>query len=426
MDTSKDVVVRQNGSMMLSQGGDPLSDGIRARIRGFIEEMMNEELDAVLGAGRYERVEGRHGYRKGSKPRELTTSFGKTRFERPRAVLFEGDKKVEYASKIVDRYRRRSREVDGALLGMYFGGVNTRKVKQAIRPLLKNAPLSKSAISRLIQRLKEFFEAWRTMPLKGLSIAYLYLDGIYVRVRCGGRTRSLPVLAAVGIKPDGEKMLLALEIRGGESEAAWKGVLESLVSRGLRPPKLLIADGSPGLTSALDLTWPGVPRQRCAVHKLRNLHSHAPEAMHEELRTDFHAIVYAEDAAAAQAAYDAFLRKWRRLSEGVARSLEEGGPELLTFLRFPKSQWKAIRTTNVIERLNQEFRRRVKTQMCFPTESAVLLVLFGLVASGMVRMRKIDGYEELPEEPAGTSAPALSAVSHSRGGQPTAAIAASV
>jgi putative transposase len=285
--------------------------------------------------------------------------------------------------------------------------VNTRKVKQAIRPLLRNAPLSKSAISRLIQRMKDYFEAWKTMPLTGLRIAYLYLDGIYVRVRCGGKTRSLPVLAVVGIKPDGEKMLLALEVRGGESEAAWKGVLEKLVARGLKAPKLLITDGGPGLMSALDLTWPEVPRQRCAVHKLRNLLSHAPEAMHEEIRTDFHAIVYAEGLEDARTAYEGFLRKWRRLAEGVARSLEEGGEDLLTFLRFPKSQWKAIRTTNVIERLNQEFRRRVKTQVCFPTETSVLLVLFGLVASGMIRMRKIDGYEDLMAPEAGMPAPRL-------------------
>jgi transposase-like protein len=397
MDTTKDVVVRQNGSLQIPFSGDPLSEGIRARIRGFIEEMMNEELDAVLGAGRYERTEGRRGHRNGSKPRTLTTSMGKTTFDRPRAVLYEGKKEVEYVSSIVDRYRRRSREVDAALLGMYFGGVNTRKVKRAIRPLLKDAPLSKSAVSRLIQRLKEYFEAWRTMSLKELSIAYLYLDGIYVRVRCGGKTRSLPVLAAVGIQPDGEKILLALEVRGGESEAAWKGVLDSLIGRGLGAPKLLITDGGIGLTNALDLTWREVPRQRCAVHKLRNLLSHAPEAMHEEIRVDFHAIVYAEEAATAKTAYDAFLRKWRRLSEGVARSLEEGGAELMTFFRFPKSQWKAIRTTNVIERLNQEFRRRIKTQVCFPTESSVLIVLFGLVASGMVRMRKIDGYEDMVE-----------------------------
>ena len=397
----KEIAVKQGQGLVPPYQGDPLSEGIRSRIRGFIEEMMNEELDAVLGAGKYERVEGRMGYRNGSRPREVTTSFGKTEFDRPRAVVFEGGREVEYQSNIVERYRRRSRDVDAALLGMYFGGVNTRKVGRAIRPLLKGSPLSKSAISRLIGRLKEYFQAWQTMPLSGLGIRYLYLDGIYVKVRCGGRMSRLPVLAAVGIKSDGQKILLALDIRGGESLEAWKGVLESLVRRGLRAPRLLIIDGNPGLAGALDLIWPKVPRQRCAVHKLRNLLSHAPDSLHEEIRSDFHAIVYAEDAVSARVAYDGFLRKWRKLSEGVARSLEEGGLELLTFFEFPKSQWKALRTTNVIERLNQEFRRRVKTQVCFPTESSVLIVLFGLVASGMVRMRRMNGYEDLPADGAG-------------------------
>jgi transposase-like protein len=426
MHTTKVVVTKQNGSLVLPGVGDPLSEGIRGRVRSFIEELLNEELDAVLGAGRYERTGGRCGHRNGSKSRELTTSFGKTRFERPRAVLFEKGKAVEFVSTIVDRYRRRSREVDAALLGMYFGGVNTRKVKQAIRPLLRNAPLSKSSISRLIQRLKEYFEGWQKMPLTGLRIAYLYLDGIYVRVRCGGKTRSLPVLAVVGIKLDGEKVLLALEVRGGESEEAWKGVLGSLVGRGLRAPRLLISDGSPGLTSALDLTWPGVPRQRCAVHKLRNLLSHAPEALHEEIRTDFHAIVYAESSTEAKAAYDGFLRKWNRTAAGVARSLEEGGEDLLTFLRFPKSQWKAIRTTNIIERINQEFRRRVKTQVCFPTEMSVLLVLFGLVASGMIRMRRMDGYEDLLDPEALVTVPTQCAQPVLGGYQPVIPVAVSV
>jgi len=404
----KEIEIKQDQRMSLPHQGDPLSDGIRSRIRGFLEELLSEELDAVLGAGKYERVEGRMGYRNGSRPREVTTSFGKTEFDRPRAVVFEGGREVEYQSNIVERYRRRSREVDAALLGMYFGGVNTRKVGRAIRPLLKNAPLSKSAVSRVIGRLKEYFQAWRTMPLSGLGIRYLYLDGIYVRVRCGGRTSSLPVLAVVGIKSDGHKILLALEIRGGESLEAWKGVLENLVSRGLRPPKLLIIDGNPGLAGALDLVWPKVPRQRCAVHKLRNLLSHSPESLHEEIRSDFHAIVYAEDAVSARSAYDGFLRKWRRLSEGVARSLEEGGLDLLTFFEFPKSQWKALRTTNIIERINQEFRRRVKTQVCFPTESSVLIVLFGLVATGMIRMRRMTGYEDLAAERSGpTVAPQI-------------------
>jgi transposase-like protein len=383
--------------LVLPYGTDVLSEGIRVRVRTAIREILSEELDAVLGAGAYERTDARQGYRNGSRPRTLTTSQGVTEFDMPRGVLWEGGKEVEWQSTVLPRYQRRAARVDGALLGMYFGGVNTRKVKQAIKILFKNAPLSRSTISRIIGKLKVYFEAWQKQDLTKERLPYLYMDGIYVKVRCGGRVGRLPVLAVVGIRPNGEKIILALEIRGGESEDAWKGVLENLSGRGLKRPRLAVIDGSPGLTSALELTWPGIDKQRCTVHKLRNLFSHSPLSLHEEIKTDFHAIVYAESAIEAKSAYDAFLRKWRKLSEGVAKSLEEAGLDLITFFRYPKSQWKSLRTTNLIERLNQEWRRRIKTQVSFPTESSVLLMLWGLVASGMIRMHRLGGYEDMAQ-----------------------------
>lgn len=402
MNRNKQVLLKQAvgqgpTGMALPWQKDVLSEGIRVRVREAIREIVSEELDAVLGAGSYERSLARRGYRNGSRARTITTSQGKTDFDMPRGVVWEGGQKVEWQSTVVPRYQRRSAQVDGALLGMYFGGVNTRKVKQAIKILFKDAPLSRSTISRIIGKLKVYFEAWRTQSLSKETLPYLYLDGIYVKVRCGGRVGRLPVLAVVGIRPNGEKILLALEIRGGEGEEAWKGVLQDLTRRGLKRPKLAMIDGSPGLSSAIELSWPGIEKQRCTVHKLRNLLSHAPETLHEEIRTDFHAIVYADDGIAARAAYDAFVKKWRKLSEGVARSLEEAGLELITFFRYPKSQWKSLRTTNLIERLNQEWRRRIKTQVSFPNESAVLLMLWGLVASGMIRMHRLGGYEDMAQ-----------------------------
>lgn len=395
MKNSKEVVVRQNG-MVLPYRGDLLSEAIRLRIREAMMEIANEEMDAALGAGSYERTESRRGYRHGSEERTLTTGSGKTTFNMPRAKVFAADgTEEEWQSTMIPRYARRCRAVDAALLGMYFGGVNTRKVKQAIRPLLRNSPLSKSSISRLIVRLKEYFEGWRRRSLAGEDVRYIYLDGICVRVRCGGKTESLPVLAAVGVRADGEKVLLALELCGAESTTSWKGLIESMSARGLRAPKLAIIDGNPGLTQALAQTWPKTDRQRCAVHKLRNLHDHAPKRLYDEISDDFHAIIYAENYAAGRAAYEAFLRKWRRSCEGVTRSLEEAGMELLTFYRYPQSQWKALRTTNIIERINGEFRRRLKTQSSFPSEQSVLVLLFGLMASGMIRMRRIGGHEDM-------------------------------
>jgi len=396
MNRTKQMAVVETG-MKMPYAGDPLSEALRNRVREAIREIFKEELDAVVGAGAYERTESRRGYRHGSEEREITTSVGKTKFMMPRGKLFVSNgEPEEWHSAMLPRYARRAREVDAAIIGLYFGGVNTRKVRQAIRPLLRNSPLSKSAVSRLIVRLKDYFEAWRTRSLAQEDIRYVFLDGTYVRVRCAGRIGSLPVLVAIGVRGNGDKVLLSLEVRGGEGEAAWRGFLENLTGRGLRAPRLAVIDGSQGLAKALDVIWPKADRQRCVVHKLRNLLSYAPERLHEEIRTDFHAITYAEDGVAGQAAYDRMLKKWRKQLEGVARSLEEGGLELLTFYRYPKSQWKALRTTNAIERINQEFRRRIKTQCSFPSESSVLVVLFGLVATGMIRMRRIDGYEDMP------------------------------
>jgi len=171
-----------------------------------------------------------------------------------------------------------------------------------------------------------------------------------------------------------------------------KGFVADLQARGLRAPLLAIIDGNPGLRPALSRTWPATAVQRCAVHKLRNLERKAPKHALDELREDFHRIVYAASADAGRAAYTAFERKWATRCPGVGRSLHEGGAELLTFFTFPKAQWKTLRTTNVIERLNEEFRRRVKTQGSLPTEDAALILLFSLVASGQIKLRKIDGH----------------------------------
>ncbi len=182
---------------------------------------------------------------------------------------------------------------------------------------------------------------------------------------------------------------------GSESQAAWKGFLEDLVARGLARPHLCGIDGCPGLRSALDLVWAKMPVQRCAVHKLRNLERKVPKHALDEMKADFHRIVYAADAQAARAAYDDFGATWHKRCPAVVRRLDEAGDELLTFYRFPKSQWKTLRTTNVIERLNGEFRRRVKTQASLPTEDAALVLLFSLIASAQVKLRRIDGWQDI-------------------------------
>jgi transposase-like protein len=285
--------------------------------------------------------------------------------------------------------------IDRAVLNIYLSGTNQRRIQGALRPLLKGLPLSKSAISRLAARLKEEREAWMSRDLSGEDVAIVYLDGFGVTVRRDGRVVRNPILVAVGVRSTGEKLLLSLRVTGGESTAAWRSMVEDLARRGVACPVACVIDGSAGLRAAIEAVWPKADVQRCAVHKLRNLLAHAPRHSHDLVREDFHRIVYAETAAAAETAYERFLSRWSKRCPAVAESLQEAGKELLTFTSFPRAMWKSLRTTNIIERLNEEFRRRVKTQAAHSSEEAVLNVLFGLFVSGMVRMRKIEGWQTL-------------------------------
>ncbi len=384
----------------LTLGRDALHEHLRPLIRELVEHLVRAELEAVLQAGRYARCPDgtRRGYRHAARERMLTTSCGASAITVPRARLFdaEGAATQEWQSQLLPRYQRRSRAVDDTVLGAYLAGTNTRRMRRALQPLLKGAPLSKSAVSRVMRTLRESFEAWRTRPLEGEPIAYLFLDGIAVKVRVDRRVQSVPVLVALGVTPTGEKRLLALRLMGNESKAAWGALVEDLASRGLPAPVLVVMDGNAGLRHAVAQAWPQAAVQRCVVHKLRNLEAHAPKRLLDEIRATFHAITEAESERAARAAYARFLRTWRTRAEGVARSLEEGGDELLTFFRFPRSQWKCIRTTNMIERLNEEFRRRLKTQGSHPLEASVLRLFFALYQSGQITLRRLDGWYDIP------------------------------
>lgn len=394
MKSIKTVAVRTTTAVM-PFSLDVLSDLARDRVRHALSLVAQQELTAFLGADVYVRSEERRGYRNGAKSRTLCTSFGPTELTVPRAVIFDGQRRREWQSRIVPRYARRTREVDAALLGLYFGGVNTRRVKQAIRPLLKNSPLSKSSVSRVIVNLQAYFEGWSQRDLSGEDIRYVYLDATFMPVKCGGKAERLPIMVAIGVRATGEKVLLSLAVMGVESAAAWSGFVGDLANRGLKRPELVIIDGNQGLQRSLLELWPKLPIQRCTVHKLWNLLGHAPKSLQAEVKADYDAIINADDSKRAGTCYDAFVRKWSRKAESVARSLEEGGSDLLTFMRFPKEQWRSLKTTNIVENLNHEFRRRTKTQGLFPTQSSILVLLFGMVASGMVRMRRIGGYETM-------------------------------
>jgi len=377
---------------------DPIEAELRGRVRGFIETMLEEELSAALGRGRYQRGEGK-GHRHGRRERQLLGSFGPVTVSVPRARLVEADGTTqEWRSAALPRYARMTRQAEALIASTYLAGTNTRRVKRALGALFKGA-VGKDVVSRTWRRVKADWEAWNRRSLADEDIIRLVLDGTVVRVRLDRQATSISLLVVLGIRSDGQKVLLSVRNMGGESEAAWRGVLDDLLARGLRTPQFLITDGAAGLERALAALWPTVPTQRCTVHKHRNLLGHAPEKLHDEITADYTDMIYADSAHEIEKRRRAFLRKWRLKCRAVADSLEEAGDRLFTFTRLPSSQWKSARTTNAIERLHEEFKRRIKTQTVLPSAETAAMLFWALLASGQITMRKVDGWQSLAQKP---------------------------
>ena len=372
-----------------------IHDRIRRKTREAIEAVLEEELTAALGSEAYERSDDRRGYRNGVQVRTITAAGGSREVRIPRGRLIDDEGTTsEFRSEILPRYARRTKEVDEAVLGVYLAGANSRRIRKALEPLLGSVNLSKSAVSRVVGRLKALFEAWSYRDLSTERYAVIYLDGFHLKIRVARRVVSVPVLAVLGVAEDGTKVLISLRVAASEAAGQWSGVLIDLQKRGLMAPRLIVADGHAGLNKAIE-AWSGVLVQRCTKHKLANLDEHCPRHARPEMRRDYRGIVDAANGIAARKAYDAFVAKWSKLCPAVARSLEEAGQELLTFYEFPKAMWRSLRTTNPLENLNREFRRRTKTQASFSQEASAVTLLYGLVAFGQISMHKINGHREL-------------------------------
>jgi putative transposase len=396
------------GTMLFDDWFDPIEDTVRERVRGVIETIMEEELDATLSRPRYGRrkaagsiadaapsVGSRHGHR----TRTLTGTFGKTEIAVPRArIKGEDGKTNEWKCKSLRAYQRRTKQAEALIAGAYLSGTNTRRVRRALSAVFKGA-VGKDVVSRTWRKVKGDWDAWNARSLKDEPIVRLILDGTVVRVRLDKKATSISLLVALGVREDGQKVLLAVKNMGGESEAAWRVLLDDLVKRGLKTPELVIVDGAPGLDAALAVLWSDVAIQRCTVHKHRNLLAHAPERLHEEISNDYKDMIYADTKQEIATKRTAFIRKWRLKCKAVADSLEEAGNKLFTFTRFPQSQWKSLRTSNAIERLHEEFKRRIKTQTVLPSAETAAMLFWALLASGQITMRKVDGWENLAEKP---------------------------
>src|SRR5215831_20790551 len=362
---------------LLDNWFDPIEAGLRGRVREFLQALLEAELDEALGRSRYGRrtqlandaaeepqcVGHRHGHR----ARSLLGTFGRVELAVPRARLTTPEgKTTEWKSGALRAYQRRTLAADALIAGVYLSGTNTRRVRRALGTLFAGE-VGKDTVSRVWRKVKSDWDAWNARPLVDEPIVRLILDGTVVRVRLDRKATSISLLVVLGIREDGQKVLLAVKEMGGETAEAWRSVLDDLVRRGLRKPEILIVDGGAGLESALGLVWGDVPTQRCTVHKCRNLLANAPDRLHDEIMADYNDMIYADTPEEVQKRRKAFLRKWRLRHPAVANSLEEAGDRLFTFTTLPPSQWKSARTTNAIERLHEEFKRRIKTQTVLPS-----------------------------------------------------------
>ncbi len=386
---------------------DPIETEVRARSRQFIEELIRSELDAALSRPRYGRSQmagnevrtGVTGHRHGSRTRSLTGTFGPIEIAVPRARLATSEgTTTEWKSGALRAYQRRTRAADALIAGSYLAGTNTRRVRRALAALF-GGTVGKDTVSRTWRKVKSDWDAWNSRSLAEEPIVRLILDGTVVRVRLDRKATSISLLVVLGVRADGQKVLLAIKSMGGESAEAWRTVLGDLIKRGLRRPAFLIVDGAPGLDKAIAAVWDGVPVQRCTVHKHRNLLAHAPERLHEEITADYNDMIYATTPEEIAARRKAFIRKWRLKHHAVAESLEEAGDRLFTFARMPPSQWRSLRTTNAIERLHEEFKRRIKTQTVLPSADTAAMLFWALLASGQINMRKVDGWQTLATKP---------------------------
>jgi putative transposase len=381
-----------------SEWFDPLEEAVRGRVRAFIEDLLEEELEAALGRERYQRGAISNGRRHGHRPRQLVTTFGPLTLWVPRARLHDGAGEQEWRSALLPAYKRLSRRAEALIAEAYLAGMNTRRVRRALAKLFEGR-IGKDIVSRAWQRTRSAWEAWQQRDLTDEDIVRLILDGTVVKVRLDRKATAISLLIVLGVRRDGQKVVLAIRNMGGESEAAWRAVLDDLTSRGLAKPELVIVDGGKGLEAALASLWDDVPVQRCTVHKERNLLAHAPKPLHDEIKAEFNDMMHAKTATEVLARRKAFLARWKLRCRAVADSLEEAGERLFTFLRYPPEQWRSLRTTNAIERLHEEFKRRIKTQCLLPGAETAAMLFWALLASGQITMRRVDGWPTLDRSP---------------------------
>ena len=337
-----------------------------------VNEAMKIERSEVLGAQPYERTSERRGYANGFKPKTLATRIGQLELQVPQT------RGVEFYPQSLERGVRSERALKLAVAEMYVQGVSTRKVTQITQELC-GLDISSSQVSRCAQLLDEELRSWRERPLGKLS--YLIVDARYEKVRHGGAVVDCAVLVAVGVLPNGKRTVLGVSVSLSEAEVHWREFLSSLVERGLHGVEMITSDAHEGLKAARKNVFPGVPWQRCQFHIQQNAAAYVPKvAMRSEVAADLRGVFTAPDKHEAERLLKLAADKHRSKAPKLADWIEQNVPEGLTVFTRPSSHRRRLRTSNMLERLNKEIRRRTRVATLFPNEASLLRLVSAVLA----------------------------------------------
>jgi len=350
-------------------------DGFDGMLEAFgllLNEAMRVERARALGAGPYERTERRRGYANGYKPKTLATRLGELRVDVPKA------RGVDFYPSALTRGLRSERALKCAVAEMYVQGVSTRKVAEAVRELC-GLEVTSTEVSRAAALLDDELGRWRARPLG--TVPYLLLDARYERVRVAGAVRDCAVLIAVGVRADGRRSVLGVSVSLSEAEAHWRAFLDSLVERGMGGVELIVSDDHAGLRAARRAVLGGVPWQRCRLHLQHNASAHVPKvAMRAEVAAAIREVFAAPDRAEADRRLKQTAARYAKTAPKLAAWMEEALPEGLTVYAAPPGHRRRLRTTNTLERLSREIKRRTRVATLFPNEASLLRLVSALLA----------------------------------------------
>jgi transposase-like protein len=370
-------MTHQNKSELLNTVMQLLNDegsgGFAEGIRLLVNEAMRQERSQVLQAQPYERTDARLGYANGFKPKTLATPSGRIQFQIPQV---RGD--LDFFPSALQKGVRSDQALKLALAEMYVQGVSTRKVSAIVEQLCGHA-VSSTQVSQCAALLDAELEGWRTRPIE--PCRYVFIDARYEKVRQAGQVLDCAVLIALGVRPDGKRSILGVSVALSEAEVHWRAFLTSLQQRGLHAPALLISDDHKGLGAARQAVFPGVPWQRCQFHLQQNAQAYVPRLdQRAPVAQAIRSVFDCPDRLTAQARLKEIVAQYAQTAPKLAAWMEANLPQGFTVFAFPRDHQRRLRTSNPLERVNKELKRRTRVAGLFPNEASLLRLVSAILA----------------------------------------------